>query len=325
MAKEPKSTVAAIISRDADGVTEVLLARRNHDPFRGRWCLPGGHVDDSERPIEAVIREVREETGLEYYARYFDSFVEDIPQYKQNAFVEVFDGYGTGELKPDPVEVSHLAWFTLDDARSMRLAFWHNDILDIYADANRRDKRRDELLAEYNSLRQEVLQRINARNQSLNLAITATGIFIAAVAGQFFPPVALLLYPLVAVWIAVSWTQHDIRVGQIGKRIRDGIEHQLGGVKWENWLSAQFARESRFIYRRSTELTAVGVLVGTQLLTVALAILFAFIDQYAKRQNDLGVSITVLYIVLIIIDAFALIATVWLVSLRRREFWKKDS
>jgi 8-oxo-dGTP diphosphatase len=322
MPKQPKSTVAAIITRVEDDTTEVLLARRNGDPFKGKWCLPGGHVEGDERPIEAVIREVEEETGLDFYARYFDSFLEDIPQFDQTAFVEVFHGYGTGKLFPDPHEVKELKWFTLDDARSMRLAFWHNDILDVFADRDRRAKRRQEILVEYETLRQEVLQRINGRNQSLNLAITATGIFVAAVAGQFFPPVALLLYPLVAVWIAVSWTQHDIRVGQIGKRIRDGIEQQLGGVKWENWLSAQFARESRFIYRRSTELTAVGVLVGTQILTIALAILFAFIEQYAERQDNLGVSIAALYIVLIVIDIMAVSATVWLVSLRRREFRK---
>ena len=38
-----------------------------------RWCLPGGLIDEGERPIEAAVREVREETTLtieapiEYY------------------------------------------------------------------------------------------------------------------------------------------------------------------------------------------------------------------------------------------------------------------
>ncbi|WP_135820404.1 NUDIX hydrolase N-terminal domain-containing protein [Halostella litorea] len=31
----------------------------------GEWCLPGGHADPGEAPEETVVREVREETGLD--------------------------------------------------------------------------------------------------------------------------------------------------------------------------------------------------------------------------------------------------------------------
>ncbi|HIC89045.1 MAG TPA: NUDIX domain-containing protein [Anaerolineae bacterium] len=39
----------------------ILLTRRRDVPV---WCLPGGHVDDGETPMQAVEREVAEETGL---------------------------------------------------------------------------------------------------------------------------------------------------------------------------------------------------------------------------------------------------------------------
>jgi ADP-ribose pyrophosphatase YjhB (NUDIX family) len=41
---------------------EILLMKRADG---GKWCLPCGWVEPNERPIEAVIREVREETGLD--------------------------------------------------------------------------------------------------------------------------------------------------------------------------------------------------------------------------------------------------------------------
>src|SRR3954466_12757201 len=47
-----------------DAVGRLLLIRRGHDPHRGLWSLPGGRIEAGESPEQAVVREVREETGL---------------------------------------------------------------------------------------------------------------------------------------------------------------------------------------------------------------------------------------------------------------------
>ena len=43
----------------------VLLVRRGREPLKGRWSIPGGLIDVGETLREAVIREVKEETGLD--------------------------------------------------------------------------------------------------------------------------------------------------------------------------------------------------------------------------------------------------------------------
>ena len=43
----------------------VLLVRRNIDPFRGYWDIPGGFLEEAELPDVGAIREAREETNLE--------------------------------------------------------------------------------------------------------------------------------------------------------------------------------------------------------------------------------------------------------------------
>jgi 8-oxo-dGTP diphosphatase len=55
---------AYAVVRDTRG--RVLLTRNSvRSDFPGLWALPGGGVDHGEHPAEAVLREVREETGLD--------------------------------------------------------------------------------------------------------------------------------------------------------------------------------------------------------------------------------------------------------------------
>ena len=56
--------VAACALVDADG--RVLIAQRPQcKTMAGLWEFPGGKVDDGERPEAALIRELREELGID--------------------------------------------------------------------------------------------------------------------------------------------------------------------------------------------------------------------------------------------------------------------
>ena len=47
-----------------DNRERVLLIKRNVEPKKGSWCLPGGFMELGETPEEAALRELNEETGL---------------------------------------------------------------------------------------------------------------------------------------------------------------------------------------------------------------------------------------------------------------------
>ena len=59
--KKPVVGVGAIIL-DGD---QILLEKRKNSPGKGKWAVPGGLVELGENVEQAVIREVKEETGLE--------------------------------------------------------------------------------------------------------------------------------------------------------------------------------------------------------------------------------------------------------------------
>ena len=129
-----KATVAAVIHPASGSRDTVLLTRREVAPFKGCWCLPGGHIDDFEPVESAVRREVLEETGLDFEPSEFIGWFDEIfPEHRFHAVVLAFGGPGSGTPAAQLGEVTEIAWFTLGEAQAMPLAFNHNLVLQRYA------------------------------------------------------------------------------------------------------------------------------------------------------------------------------------------------
>jgi ADP-ribose pyrophosphatase YjhB (NUDIX family) len=58
----PKVGVGCIVF---DERGRILLIKRLYPPGRGRWSIPGGHVEKGEDVLEAARRELYEETGID--------------------------------------------------------------------------------------------------------------------------------------------------------------------------------------------------------------------------------------------------------------------
>ncbi|MEI7823886.1 MAG: NUDIX hydrolase [Chlorobiaceae bacterium] len=129
-----KATVAAIITPADDHSNCILLTKRSVPPFLGQWCLPGGHIDDYETAEEAVVREVREETGLHFASPLFLFYFNELfPEYNFHAVALAFYGKGIGSIELMADEVEEIAWFPLTEALTLPLAFNHLQIIQHYA------------------------------------------------------------------------------------------------------------------------------------------------------------------------------------------------
>lgn len=65
--------VAACALIDADG--RVLISQRpKGKAFEGLWEFPGGKLEEGERPEQAIVRELREELGVEPCERCLQPF-----------------------------------------------------------------------------------------------------------------------------------------------------------------------------------------------------------------------------------------------------------
>ena len=60
----PDSVISCVGAVIKDDRGRLLLIKRGHAPGAGLWSLPGGRIEPGETDAEALVREMREETGL---------------------------------------------------------------------------------------------------------------------------------------------------------------------------------------------------------------------------------------------------------------------
>jgi 8-oxo-dGTP diphosphatase len=111
-------------------MSEVLLIKRLHPPFEGKWALPGGFMDMDETLEAAAVRELEEETGLsgiELKQLHAFSALDRDPRHRtvSVAFYGVLENEQT--LARAGSDAKEAEWFNLNDLPP--LAFDHDKIL----------------------------------------------------------------------------------------------------------------------------------------------------------------------------------------------------
>ncbi len=122
---------------------KVALIRRGHPPFQGKWALPGGFVDVGERIEKALMREVKEETGMGVRIASVIGIYSDPKRDPRGHTVSVaFLCRKTSGRMCAGDDAAAIAWFDMDEAIASPLAFDHRQVLRDAVKANRSLSRR---------------------------------------------------------------------------------------------------------------------------------------------------------------------------------------
>jgi 8-oxo-dGTP diphosphatase len=119
---------------------KILLIKRNTRPFVGFWALPGGRMDPGESIDQTVIREVKEETGLDVkivrvVGEYVEKGIREEIDYEYYPTCFVVTPVG-GELKKQDSEIQEMKLFSLDKLPKP-LAFEHEKMIEDYVQAKK--------------------------------------------------------------------------------------------------------------------------------------------------------------------------------------------
>ena len=106
-----KLVVAGLIV--GDGGRILITQRRADQALGGKWEFPGGKVEPGEAPVDALVRELREEIGVTAgVGRIWEVLFHAYPDFDLVMLVylcRIIDGSASA------VEVADLAWVAADD------------------------------------------------------------------------------------------------------------------------------------------------------------------------------------------------------------------
>ena len=118
-----KSTVLCYIEKD-NKYLMLYRNKKNNDLNKGKWLGIGGHIEENETPEAALLREVKEETGLtllEYKRRGYIKFIND--DYEEEMFLFTASKY-EGKL----IDCLEGELHFIDKEKIFNLNLWEGDI-----------------------------------------------------------------------------------------------------------------------------------------------------------------------------------------------------
>ena len=130
----PNMTVDAVVFSYINEKLHMLLIKRNIKPFKGRFALAGAFIKEDETANDAVIRMLKEETGLNLdYLEQLYTFTNPVRDPRQR--IVSIAHYGlinyTNQTLKTSVHANEVSWVVVKEAFKKELAFDHKEIMQL--------------------------------------------------------------------------------------------------------------------------------------------------------------------------------------------------
>lgn len=92
------------------------------------------------------------------------------------------------------------------------------------------------ILQEYQALRNEILKRIEFRNNFFYYGIVLSGAFFGITQIDSIDYTIILFYPFLNFFLVSAWVHEDLRIHEIGNYLKTSIEQEVKFIKFESYL-----------------------------------------------------------------------------------------
>lgn len=125
--KTHEITVDTVILTLKDNSLKVLLVKRENEPFKGKWAIPGGYVRMSENLDEAAMRVLKEKTNVDnIYLEQLYTFGDPLRHPVSRVITCAYFALIRAE-DVDVITADNVAWHKVEDLPA--LAFDHKEII----------------------------------------------------------------------------------------------------------------------------------------------------------------------------------------------------
>lgn len=157
------------------------------------------------------------------------------------------------------------------------------------------DRQFSGVLAEYATLRDEIIKRMELRNSIVFGTLTFAGVLLSF--GLNTPTLAFI-YVIISMLLAAAWVHSDVVISELGRYIREHLENPEIGLNWETYrYESRLAEAKTKAFRPNIILSSGGVFLITQ--AVALLVAFVKCQSFALLEWILG-GIAILCVLLTI-------------------------
>ena len=138
---------------------------------------------------------------------------------------------------------------------------------------------RDFLLEEYQALRDEIVQRVQARQQMWSILLVVAGTFLSVGVQPGIAAWTIFLYPIIALFFAVNWAHNDARIDQLTWYIQRQVEPIFRVTGWETYRAQTFRQKRKTPAQNPLALlpglptmSARGRFASTQLIAASIGV-----------------------------------------------------